>query len=220
MTEQIIPVEAQTKVAESTELAERYANFSITTAEIYANVGEDMKAVKAKTKELDTLRKSLTKPLDESKKRIMEFFKPPLTALGKVESIINLAMVGWNREQERIRQAEEARLQEAQRKETERLQKLAAKAEQRGDESKKEEFEGRAAVVESTVPAVATKVEKISGLRTRTDWKFRIVDINKIPREYMMPNEKAIGEVARATKGAIKIDGVEFYPEEKMAGSR
>jgi hypothetical protein len=220
MTDQIIPVEAQTKVAESTELAERYANFSITTAEIYANAGEDMKAIKAKTKELDTLRKSLTKPLDESKKRIMEFFRPPLKALADVEGAINFAMVDWLQEQEKIRRAEEARLQEAQRKEAERLQKLAAKAEQRGDENKKEEFEGRAAVVQSTTPAVATKVEKIAGLRTRTDWKFRIVDVNKIPREYMMPNEKAIGEVARATKGAIKIEGVEFYPEEKIAGSR
>ena len=220
MNDQIIPVEAQTKVAESTELAEKYENFSITTAEVYANVGEDMKAIKAKTKELDTLRKSLTKPLDESKKRIMEFFRRPLMALTAVEAAINTAMVGWNREQERIRQAEELRLQEAQRKETERLQKLAAKAEQRGDENKKEEFEGRAAVVQSTVPTVATKVEKIAGLQTKTYWKYRIADVNKIPREYMIPNEKALGEIARSTKGKIKIDGVEFYSEDKMAGSR
>lgn len=220
MNDQIIPVEVQVKVTESTELAERYKDFSITTADIYASVGQDLKAVKSKAKELDVLRKSLTKPLDESKKRIMEFFKPPLVALATVETAINVAMVDWNREQEKIRQAEEFRLREAQRKETERLQRLATKAEERGSTEKAEEFQGRAAVVQSTMPVVASKVEKISGLQTRVNWKFRIVDASKIPREYMIPNEKSIGEIGRATKGVVKIDGVEFYSEETMAAGR
>ncbi len=220
VTQEIISTEAQKKITESTELAERYENFSITTTEIYAGAGGDLKAVKAKAKELDGLRKSLTKPLDESKKRIMDLFKRPLEILSAVESAIKGAMINWQREQERIRQAEEARLREAQRKEAERLQELAAKAEERGDTSKAEEFEGRAAVVQSTAPIVANKVEKIEGIQTKLIWKFRIIDVSKIPREYMIPNEKAIGEIGRATKGAIIIEGVEFYSEETIAAGR
>lgn len=220
MSEQIVSVEAQKKVSESTELATRYENFSITTPEIYSSAGGDLKAVKSKIKELDEMRKSLTKPLDESKKRIMEFFNKPLEVLQKAESHISSAMLNWQREQERIRQAEIARLAELQRKETERLAKLAAAAEKRGDTTKAEEFQGRAAVVQAVVPQVAPRVEKIAGIQNRTNWKYRIVDVSKIPREYMIPNEVLIGQIARTTKGSLKIDGVEIYPEESIGGGR
>jgi hypothetical protein len=220
MTEQIVSVEAQRKVSESTELATKYEGFSITTPEIYSGAGGELKAVKSKIKELDELRKSLTKPLDESKKRIMEFFSKPLEILQRAESCISSAMLNWQREQERIRQAEINRLNELQRKETERLAKLAEKAIERGDTAKAEEFQGRAAVVQAVVPQVAIKVEKIAGIQNRTNWKYRIVDVNKIPREYMIPNEVLIGQMARTTKGALKIDGIEIYSEESIGGGR
>ena len=220
MTEQIVSVEAQRKVSESTELATRYENFAITTPEVYSGAGGDLKIVKSKIKELDELRKSLTKPLDESKKRIMEFFNKPLDILQKAESHIATAMLNWQREQEKLRQAEINRLAELQRKETERLAKLAAAAEKRGDVAKAEEFQGRAAVVQAVVPQVAVKVEKIAGIQNRTNWKYRIVDVNKIPREYMIPNEVLIGQMARTTKGALKIDGIEIYSEESIGGGR
>lgn len=217
---EIISVEVQKKVSESTALAQRYENFSIVSAEVYSGAGGDLKLVKSKIKELDELRKSLTKPLDESKKRIMEFFNKPVEILQKVESCISRAMLAWQQEQERIRQAEEARLMELQRRETERLQKLAEKAEKRGDTAKVEEFQGRAAITQATVVAVAPKVEKIAGIQNRTNWKFRIVDIAKIPREYMLPNEVMLGQLARSTRGSLKIEGVEFYSEESIGGGR
>lgn len=220
MENQIISVEAQRKIEESTAIAKKYENFSITTSEIYAVSGEDLKIVKAKKKEVDELRKSLTKPLDESKKRIMGLFKPPLDVLATAEYAISNAMLKWQREQEAIRKAEENRILELQQKEAARLQKLADNAKKRGDDKKVEEFQGRAAVVQTTQPVVAPKVADITGLRNRTNWKFRIVDIEKIPRQYMIPNEVMIGQIARSTKGSLKVEGIEFYPEESLSGSR
>lgn len=217
---EIIPVEATRKVAESEALVKTYDNFRITTAEVYVNAGGDLKVVKSKIKELNELRLSLTRPIDDSKAKIMAFFQRPLDFLKKTELIINSEMVNWNKKQEEIRQAEQTRLLEAQRKEAERLAKLAEKAEQRGDESKAEEFKGRAAVVQSIAPIVESKVEKVAGLTTTINWKFRIIDVNKIPREYMLPDEVKIGQVARATKGSVKIEGVEIYPEESMRSVR
>ena len=52
MSEQIVSVEAQQKVSESTELATRYENFAITTPEVYSGAGGDLKIVKSKIKEL------------------------------------------------------------------------------------------------------------------------------------------------------------------------
>ena len=214
--EQIIPTEAQVKAEETQVLAQQYENYTIDTAVKYQCSAEDLKAIKTKTKELDTLRKSLTKPLDESKKGIMAFFKRPLDLLNSAESAIKSAMVKWQQEQERIRRAEEARLAEEQRKEAERLARLAAAAEKRGDDKKVEEFKGREAVVKSAVPAVVSNVQPVSGITKVAVWKFRIVDANKIPRQYMIPNEVAIGQVARATKGSVQIEGVEIYSEETI----
>ncbi len=216
----IVPVEVQQKAEETESMLRAYDNFQITTAEIYVGAGEDLKIVKAKWKELDTLRKSLTKPLDESKKKIMEFFARPLGFLEKAESIINSAMVGWNREQERIRRAEEERLLGLQRKETERLAKLAAAAEALNDKKKQEFFQERKIVVQAIIPVVEKKVEKVAGLTMTVNWKFRIVDVNKIPREYLIPDEVKLGQMARFSKGSVKIEGVEFYSEESIRGVR
>ena len=166
------------------------------------------------------MRKSLTKPLDESKKKIMEFFAKPLGFLEKAEALINSAMVGWNREMERIRQAEEERIRQIQRQEIERLAKLAAAAEALNDKEKQEFFQARAATVQAVVPVVEKKVEKVAGLTMAVNWKFRIVDPNKIPREYLIPDEVKLGQIARATKGSVKIEGVEFYSEESIRGTR
>lgn len=218
--EEMISVEAQTKAQETEVLAQNYENYTIESPEKYEYSAQDLKAVKSKAKELDALRKSLTKPLDESKKRIMAFFKNPLTLLSSAESAIKSAMLTWQQKQERIRRLEEERLAEQQRKEAERLARLAKAAEKRGDEKKAEEFKGREDVVKSAVPTVVNNVQPVSGISKVTLWKYRIVNVNLIPREYMLPNEVAIGQFARATMGSVKIEGIEFYPEETIRAGR
>ena len=218
--EELITIEAQQKAQEVEALAETYQCYQIITTEAYVASAEDLKIIKLKYKELDDLRKSLTKPLDESKKRIMEFFKKPLDYLSMAESSIKRALLKWQQEQDKIRRAEEKRLLEAQKKEAERLQRLAEAAKARGAEEKAEEFKERIAEVQSVIPVVAPKVEKVSGIQTKTIWKYRILDVNIIPREYLIPNEKMLGELARTTKGSVEITGIKFYPEEVIAAGR
>lgn len=74
-----------------------------------------------------------------------------------------------------------------------------------------------AAVIAENVVAPVVEVESIApkyaGTAVRTTWKHRIVDASAIPREWMTPDEKAIGAHGRAKKGEAKIAGVEFYGE-------
>ena len=215
-----MPIEVTQKAEESVQLLATYLDYKIESLAIYANAGEDLKQVKAKYKELDLLRKSLTKPLDESKRRIMDFFRKPLSYLKKAEELVSSAMIGWARKQERIRKAEEDRLRELQRKEATRLAKLAAAAEKRGDKEKAAEFDNRSEEVSFAAPIIPPKTTKIAGLAMTETWKFRILDINRIPREYMIPNEVMLGQTARTTKGLIKVEGVEFYSTDTVRGTR
>ena len=172
----LVPLEAQKKAEETEVMVKDYDNYVIATNEAYTGAAEHLKAIKAKTKELDDLRKSLTRPLDESKRRIMDFFQKPIDWLSRAEA--------------------------------------------KGKEEKAEELRRQAQEAEAIVPIVALKVEKINGIATKKVWKFKIVKETLIPREYLMPNEKMLGEVARATKGTLKVEGVEFFSEDIISAGR
>jgi DNA polymerase III alpha subunit (gram-positive type) len=126
-------------------------------------------------------------------------------------------------EQERQwREKEEAKRKEAERLEAEGKAAEAEKARLEADKAatKADERAEQAQDISVPVPVLKSKVEKISGISTKTIWKFKIVNVNLIPRGYMVPNEKMLGEIARATKGAVKIAGVEFYSEANMSSSK
>ena len=49
----------------------------------------------------------------------------------------------------------------------------------------------------------------------RDNWKFRIVDASKVDRRFLIPDEKAIGQIVRSMKGvaATIVGGIEVYNE-------
>jgi len=213
-----ITPEAQEVVKKADHISNQLANFKITTNIEYAKSGEYLKSIKQTTDELDTLRKSMTKPLDDSKKKIMDFFRKPLDILAQAESTLKRAMLSFQQEQDRIRREQEAKLQaEAEKKRQEALRK-AEEARAQGKDTKAEKYEEKANGI--VAPVLASTVEKVSGIATKTIWKHRIIDISQVPREYLIINDKMVGDVARATKGSLKVAGIEFYSEEVISAGR
>ncbi len=129
------------------------------------------------------------------------------------------------REQERIAEEERKRRQkeiEEQRKagelkaaEARRLQKQADEDAVRQKALAAEQEKDAAA----NVPVIAVKpnITAVAGTASRRNWKFRIVDQNKIPRIYMMPNDVEIGRMVRGTQDKAKAEaqcpGVEVWSE-------
>lgn len=84
-------------------------NYTIATADKYEIAAKDLKMAKEMIKAIDDKRKEMTRPLDESKKKIMDFFRPVTTRLNSVVSKINVEMSSFRRKQEEIaRQKNEA----------------------------------------------------------------------------------------------------------------
>lgn len=124
------------------------------------------------------------------------------------------------KEQERIaaeqRKSREKELEAARKageinkREADKLKREAAEAEAR----EKERAAQDAIVAEANVPEVQVKpnIPSVAGVPSRRNWKFRITDIQKIPRQYLMPNEVSIGYFVRETKkeGEV-IPGIEAY---------
>jgi vacuolar-type H+-ATPase subunit I/STV1 len=185
----------------------------VTDAPSYLFAGDLWKVIDATIKEVkatfDPIVEAAHKAHKEATTKRASFLDPLENAKKGVKSL----MSAYDAEQDRIRLAEQKRLEEEQRKreEEERLA-LAVELEQSGEKEQAE------AVLETPVPVVPVILQKATpklegGPVYRTVWKFRIVDLNLIPRQYLIPDEVKIGGVVRALKGDCNIPGVEVYQE-------
>lgn len=194
-------------------IVEQAKGIQIITSNDYIQAGELWSAITDMKKQVDeTFKGIISKAHAAHKEALMQKAKifDPLDKAGK--SVKGL-MESYDREQERIRQVEEARLREIARKEEEERQLAEAlEAEQAG------EYEEAAEIISTPVyvpPVVVPKtMPKLQGGPVyRTIWKFRIVDPAKVPREFMSPDDIKIGGVVRSLKGEANIPGIEVYSQ-------
>lgn len=183
----------------------------------FIKAGEILTAIKSLRKEIDATFDPIIKKAFEAHKEAVAQKKKVDAPLVEAEGIVKPRMAAWNAEQERIRREEEERLREIARKEEEeRRLKEAIDAEKSGN---KEEAE---AILETPIeppPVVIPKTTpKVPGVSFTKQWKFRITDPNKIPREYLTPDEGKIGGVVRALKDKANIPGVEVYTVDGVSG--
>lgn len=116
------------------------------------------------------------------------------------------------RELERQRKAGEIGKREA-----DKQKKLAAEQAERDREEAAEEAERQKALAakqEAEAAAnvqevkVAPSVPKVAGVRGRVLWKFDIVDPNRIPRAFLMPDDVKIGQMVRSEKDKKRAEGI------------
>lgn len=106
--------------------------------------------------------------------------------------------------------------------EAEKLIEDAKKLDKQADklETKAETLQEKSEVVLETAPVVVAETVKMFGSAKKQVWKYRIKDETKIPREYLIPNDKLLSDIAKSSKGTVKIEGIEFYPENTMSVRR
>lgn len=127
----------------------------------------------------------------------------------KINSYLAYREMERRREELKLRQEAEARAQ----KERERLAERADKWEEKGKTEKAEDLKEQAEQVEALTPVVMPNVQKVNGISTRKVWKAKVINFDKLPSAYKLPNQQLLDSVARTTKGNQQIEGVEFYSE-------
>ena len=63
-------------------------------------------------------------------------------------------------------------------------------------------------------PVQIKSMPKEKGHSYRNEWHGEVVDAAIVPREYLMPDEKKIDKMAKATKGTVQISGVRIWKEQ------
>ena len=199
---------------ESTALAVKANSFTITTDDQYVEAMSFAKFIKESIKKVEKAFDPIIKQAHKTWKAAIaqkgQYIAPREAAL----KILDSKGRAFRIEQEKIRQEEQRKAQELANKEAERQRKLAEKAQARGDEKKAQEFTAKAEEVAAITPVIASKVSKIEGVAIRKIWKFRIVDDRLLPREWLTPDMNKIGATVRATKGTLRIPGIEIYQED------
>jgi len=247
LQEQVAPV-----VARASALA-------IVTPQDYENAAGFLQDVKAAQKRVNDFFDPMIESAHKTWKSALAQKATFADPLKSAEATTKHKALAWQAEQERIRQAEQRRLQaeadERARKEREkqeaaaRLQREKEEAARRAEEDARRQAqaatdakareaalreaekrraeaeaaaakaavrEDAATVVVAPVVHVASVTPKIKGQSTATVWKARVTHIDLVPREYLIVNDQALQAFARATKGAVKLPGVEMYQETTM----
>lgn len=191
------------------EMAKRIV---ITTNVQYLDAVEFLRQVKAHQKKINDTFDPITNAAWKAYKTA-KGEKTKLEAASKeAEIIVEPLIAEWEEKQERLRAETERRLQAiAIENEEERRFKEAIEAEQRGDKE-----EARAIMEEpiQVAPVVlSSSTPKVDGVHTQKVWKYRVVDLDKVPRIYMMLDAPKVGTIVRGLKDKTQIEGIEVYYE-------
>lgn len=171
------------------ELQTQSNNLLDTVQFITINNDEELNEANGYLRKIATLRKaakahfdSLKKPFNEAMANLRAKEKEFLGPMEKGEGIIKKLIVQYNVKRD-------ARLKEEQAK----LEELSKTMSESGL---------------SVLPSVKLEKPKMQGTTIRSRYDFDIVDVNLIPREYLLVDTAAIGKVVRALKEKTNIPGI------------
>ena len=175
-----------TEITEN-ELQARTNSLLDTVQLITINNDDELNEANAILRKIATLRKaakahfdSLKKPFNEAMANLRAKEKEFLAPMEKGEYTIKKLIVSYN-----------AKVEEKLKEEQKKLEELS------------KQMNGLA-----VLPSVKLEKPKLHGTSVRNRYDFDIVDVNLIPREYLLVDTAAIGKVVRAMKDKTNIPGI------------
>jgi len=199
--------------AEVTQLSDEASSLEVRANELIIQTDVDateatniLGFIATAKKKLEEKRTFFVGPLNGQVKNINNLFKQYNAPLDNADGTLRRKVLAYRQEQ--VRQ---------QRKEEERLRKLAEKEQQRIE--KKAEKKGLPAPPPLVMPVIKsapkTMQATLGSATMKTAWDFQVVDENLVPREYLVVDEKKIRAVVKA--GIRNIPGVRIYQDDKLA---
>ncbi|MCK5602617.1 hypothetical protein KAR91_12125 [Candidatus Pacearchaeota archaeon] len=196
----------------------------ITNLEQYQVGANQLKLVKAKTKEISESRLAITRPMDAAKAAVMNFFKKSLAFLAEAERTINGRMVEYVNKQEAERKAEEEKLRKLAEEEAKKKEEKARAAEENGN------LTGAAVIRDeapkTTTPTLASSAPKAVGAHVRETWSAEVTDkmallkavvLRQAPADLIDINTTRLNQMARAMKNDLKYPGVKAVSTKDIA---
>lgn len=192
-------------------------SLKVTDSDTYAIAVDLGKEIKQRIKVIKEFFQPMKRKADEAKRAILDAESNAITPLEQAEQYLSQQAGNYRREQERIATQKRIEAEDTERKRIADLRALeAAKAREQGREKLATAIE--AAPIDKPKVNLPPAIPQVRGTRNATNWKFEIEDEAAIPREYLTPDLKKIGEFVRGEKEQAigKIPGVKVMSEEKL----
>ncbi|MCK4778366.1 MAG: hypothetical protein KAS39_08285 [Actinomycetia bacterium] len=193
--------------------------YDIQTVEDVDNASLFLSQIKKMEKTTEAKRLTFTKPINESLKAINSTFKELTEPLKEAVGVVTGKILTWKKnENARIaKEAKEARAKaDAERREAEKKRRKAEEA------RREAEIEGYPdpepePKPEPLKPVIIPKAieNKIGNIQGRKVWTYAIVDITKVPEEFMIVDDLNVKRSIRA--GERNIPGLRIYQDEKLS---
>jgi len=173
---------------------------TVTSDEDMATATDYLGLLKDRWKRIEEIRTGFTKPLNDHIGKLNTMFKSQQSPLKEVEIKVKALMGAFYTQ--KAKEVELARL------EAEKVQKKAElEAEKKG-------------VVVTPAPDMTEPVKTSVKTTQATSsmkkvWKFEVVDENKVPKEYLMVDEKKIREAVGL--GMREIEGIKIFEKTEVA---
>lgn len=165
---------------------------AITTMEEFTQATDLGGKIKKATKEIEKFRDFYAKPHYDTYKNIREQFEPFLSMLKEKEATLKPMMLAFHREEQKRKDAEQAKIE------------AEALANAKDGES----------IQVEVVNEIKTTEGAYGKSQVRTLKKWRVVDITKVPAEFLEVNSVAVNKAIK--EGRVPA-GIEEYEEQSMA---
>jgi len=201
------------------EYPEKAKKLSVTNNESLSSANTFLVSIKRMRREINNAFDPIIKKAHEAHREALATKKRYDQPLIEAEMIVKPLIASYMAELARKRrEAEEATRraeEERRRKEAERIAAAVDESEADGDVS------GIAEILSEDEPEIKpveyVPAPKLEGTSIRKIWKWKVVDIDKIPREYLIVNPNMISAEMRDKKGETNIPGIQVYSEDSVS---
>jgi len=214
----------------------------VTTAEQAEIVSEYRAQLRRQVKDLDAERLAMTAPIREHITMLNQKYNVHIERAERAGKLCDSLLMPYMKEQARIREAAEAAERqrraeeaEAKRKEEEALREAQRVAAETKDAEALKEAEAKVTAAKAglnelrTRPVMPTAAKSVTGMLgsktgLRKVWKYKIVDISKVPEQFLLPPEERVqkgelNKIAKRDQETAHVPGVEFYYEDSLSSS-
>lgn len=209
---------------EVTAVEAQAGRITITSQSDYEDAAAFGRLIKQKSAQIIDFFAPMKKAAHEAHQNICAREKEMLAPLISAEKTVKQVMGDYVMEQERKRREEEERLKRLAEEEAEKKLQEAMSLEANGQTDAADAVLMEADIIDSASRNVVVEQQKIKadGASSSIDWEITAVDNSKVPVDFagicIRPvDTKAIIKLIRASKGQIKIPGIEYKSVAKLS---
>ena len=196
---------------QKTDLEARANEIVVSNNEQYEQASEFCKGIKTLAKGITDYFEPMVSKAYSSWKELTTKKKEQLDPLEVIEKNIKSKMDTFYLKQQQEIQRQQRELETKKRQEEEAIAKELREQEKKGNEAKAEELRQKMAEKQAEIVIPVTVQAKVSGTAVKEVWDYKVEDISKVERKYLIINDDLLSKLATATKGKLEVKGIQFF---------